>query len=628
MLESLQNEELEYKKLSAEEQAQRGILGRLVGVCADFLCPTRNGRHYSEELWEKTFADPIMKERIENGVCYGELGHPADREETDMEKIAVCLPEVPKKNKDGKLTAVFDILDTPCGRILKSLCDYGSTLGISSRGSGDTFTDFDGNEEVDPDSYTCQGFDVVLIPAVKSARLKYVTESLNTNKKSLKESLQDTIDKASEEDKKVMEEILDNLGIDLNESDEVEGVDPTNNLHYTHHKDSHGEYDYYDLGYIDKTRCSATYYYTWRTGSGLEEGFCNVSTSHPYDDAEYHWAKGDEEGENWEIILDGKVVENFKSKPMDFISVAKHLIELDKDSEISPIMVHEELDNVENSTSSLNIDEVSDDSAVANDEAMFEELQNVLKKKKDLEQHVISLNEKLSVCYAKEESTRVQISKLKAQIKKLTESSNQNIALKSKVEKLEESLNRKDLEIKNLNKRITTNNTARKALSEDLDAKNNDVSKLSNELNKTKELNEKEINALKEEVANLKKDLQLSRNSYSKKLEKSNKLIEQYKKVTNHVINRYIDSQALKLGINPNEIKNKLPESYNVDDIDAICEDLQSYKLNMSKLPFSSMQLQENMKFQPKSMKQEAILPKGSADDFVDEQLLSLLEKK
>jgi len=82
------------------------------------------------------------------------------------------------------------------------------------------------------------------------------------------------------------------------------------------------------------------------------------------------------------------------------------------------------------------------------------------------------------------------------------------------------------------------------------------------------------------------------------------------------------------LGINPNEIKNKLPESYNIDDIDAICEDLQSYKLNMSKLPFSSMQLQENMKFQPKSMKQEAILPKGSADDFVDEQLLSLLEKK
>ena len=630
MLESLQNEELEYKKLSAEEQAQRGILGRLVGVCADFLCPTRNGRRYSEELWEKTFADPIMKERIENGVCYGELGHPADREETDMEKIAVCLPEVPKKNKDGKLTAVFDILDTPCGRILKSLCDYGSTLGISSRGSGDTYTDFDGNEEVDPDSYTCQGFDVVLIPAVKSARLKYVTESLNTNKKSLKESLQDTIDKASEEDKKVMEETLDNLGIDLNESEEEEGIDSTNNLPYKHRKSSHGEYDYYDLGYIDGTHCSATYYYTWKTGSNFEEGFCEVKTTHPYNDAEYHWAKGDEEGENWKIILDGKAVGNFKSQPMDFISVAKHLIELDKNSEINPIMVHEELDtgDIENSTSSLDIDEVSDDSAVVNDEVMFEELQKVLKKKNDLEQQVISLNEKLSVCYAKEEGTRAQISKLKAQITKLTESSNQNIALKSKVAKLEEDLNKKDSEIKELNKRISTNNTARKALSEDVEAKNKNISKLSEELTKTKATTEKEINDLNEEVASLKKDLQLSRNSYSKKLEKSNKLIEQYKKVTNHVINRYIDSQALKLGISSNEIKNKLPESYNIDDIDAICEDLQSYKLNMSKLPFSSMQLQEDMKFQPKSMKQEAILPKGSADDFVDEQLLSLLEKK
>ena len=122
-----------------------------------------------------------MKERIENGVCYGELGHPADREETDMEKIAVCMAEQPRKGSDGKLRAVFDILNTPNGRILKSLCDYGSTLGISSRGSGDLETDFDGNESVNPDTYNCEGFDVVLIPAVKEARLQYVTESLHLN---------------------------------------------------------------------------------------------------------------------------------------------------------------------------------------------------------------------------------------------------------------------------------------------------------------------------------------------------------------------------------------------------------------------------------------------------------------
>lgn len=625
MLESLQREELEYQKLSPEEQQSRGILGRLVGIVADFLTPTRNGRHYSEELWEKTFEDPIMKERIENGVCFGELGHPLDREETDMEKIAVVMPEVPKKNNDGKLTAVFDILDTPNGRILKTLCEYGSTLGVSSRGSGDTFIGRDGNEEVDPDSYTCQGFDIVLIPAVKSARLQYVTESLN-NRKSLRESLQDTISKASEEEKKVMEETLDDLGIDLNESEEVEGVDHTNNLHYTHHKDSHGEYDYYDLGYIDKTRCSATYYYTWRTGSNFEEGFCEVRTIHPYNDAEYHWAKGDEEGENWRIILDGKAVENFKSKPMDFISVAKHLIELDKNSEISPIMVHEELnaDDIENSTSSLDIDEVSDDKAVASDEVIFEELQKVLKQKSKLEQKVIDLNEKLSVCYAKDEKANNKIAELKKQVNKLTESSNQSKALKMKVDKLEENLNLKEQELEKLNRRVTTNVNARKALTEDV----NDKKSLIESLNEKLKVSSNEVEALREQIADLTKDLQLNKNSYSRKLEKSNQLVENYKKITSNVVNRYIDSQALKLGISSNEIKNKLPESYNIDDIDAICEDLQSYKLSINKLPFSTMQFNENMKLNARTSTKNSILPKGSEDDFVDEQLLGLLEPK
>jgi hypothetical protein len=181
MLQESKTNELEYQRLSKEEMEQRGILGRLVGICADFMSPTRNGRKYPEKLWENVFNDPIMKERIDNGVCYGELGHPADREETDMEKIAVCMAEQPKKGKDGKLRAVFDILNTPNGRILKSLCDYGSTLGISSRGSGDLETDFDGQESVNPDTYNCEGFDVVLIPAVKEARLQYVTESLHLN---------------------------------------------------------------------------------------------------------------------------------------------------------------------------------------------------------------------------------------------------------------------------------------------------------------------------------------------------------------------------------------------------------------------------------------------------------------
>ena len=113
MLESLSSSKFEYKKLSPEEMKARKILGRLVGPVADISIPTRNGRKYSEQLWEKVFSDPITQEKFKNKVCYGELGHPEDRTEVDMEKIAVSMPEAPKRGKDGKLYAIVD-LSTRC----------------------------------------------------------------------------------------------------------------------------------------------------------------------------------------------------------------------------------------------------------------------------------------------------------------------------------------------------------------------------------------------------------------------------------------------------------------------------------------------------------------------------------
>ena len=154
MLESFSNiQKFQYKKLSPEEQKARGILGRLEGIIADGKNPTRNGRKYPMQLWEKVFADPIMQEKIANKVCLGELGHPEDRSETDITKAALCLAETPKKGPDGNLYGVFDIIDTPCGKILKTLCDYGCTIGISSRGQGDVYTDYDGQETVDEAKY-------------------------------------------------------------------------------------------------------------------------------------------------------------------------------------------------------------------------------------------------------------------------------------------------------------------------------------------------------------------------------------------------------------------------------------------------------------------------------------------
>lgn len=218
-----ENTILKFKNLSPEEKEKKGILGRLYGKVADFTNGTRNGRKYSEQLWENLLNSDLIKERFANGGIFGQLCHP-EYEEVDMEKIACVMPEPPVKDKDGQLVAYVDILDTPCGRIAYQLAKYGYKLGISSRGTGDLITGPDGEEEVDPDTYQLNAFDLVEIPAVESARLSFV-ESLDKKRynKTLRQSLTESLNKATPEDRKLMEESLNDLGIDLN--DHIKGLD-------------------------------------------------------------------------------------------------------------------------------------------------------------------------------------------------------------------------------------------------------------------------------------------------------------------------------------------------------------------------------------------------------------------
>ena len=72
------------------------------------------------------------------------------------------------------------------------------------------------NDEVDPETFFLETWDIVQLPAVKKARLQ-MTESLN-NKKTLKAALQESYAAANDEDRKVMKESLDNLDIELAEA--------------------------------------------------------------------------------------------------------------------------------------------------------------------------------------------------------------------------------------------------------------------------------------------------------------------------------------------------------------------------------------------------------------------------
>lgn len=221
MLESVnQNDKLAFAELTPEEKERRGILGRLYGPCADIIRGTRNGRKYSAELWEKVFNNDLIKEMFRNGGIPGELDHPTDRIETDSSRIAIMMPEPPKRDKSGNLMAYFDILKTPNGEIAYELAKYGFKLGISSRGEGDVKENYGtGEEEVDPDTYTMTAFDLVLVPAVEKARLSLISEGLDQNNAKFKKELNEALNKANPTERKIMTETLNNLKISYRDSD-------------------------------------------------------------------------------------------------------------------------------------------------------------------------------------------------------------------------------------------------------------------------------------------------------------------------------------------------------------------------------------------------------------------------
>lgn len=180
-------------KLSESTHTRKGCLGRLEGICADFKNPTRNGRLYKKELWENVFNDPIFQESIKSKTLLGELDHPEDRLEVLAGEACIVMTDYRIDETEGVVYGGFDILDTPRGKILKSLLDYGCVMGVSSRGQGDITNTSEG-EVVDADTYDFACFDVVTTPAVEKAR-QNVVESV-TKKKNFIDSIKEQIEEA------------------------------------------------------------------------------------------------------------------------------------------------------------------------------------------------------------------------------------------------------------------------------------------------------------------------------------------------------------------------------------------------------------------------------------------------
>ena len=157
-------------KFKVLEHKPANVLKRIQGVLSDFKS-NRNGRIYPRELWENVLNSDYVKEMIESHGLVGELDHPEERLEISLQNVSHVINDM--WIEGDQVVGTIDILPTPSGKIVSELLDYGTDIGISSRGAGSVGPD----NVVDPD-YQFVTFDFVARPSCEAARLNMIVESV------------------------------------------------------------------------------------------------------------------------------------------------------------------------------------------------------------------------------------------------------------------------------------------------------------------------------------------------------------------------------------------------------------------------------------------------------------------
>ena len=590
-------EALQMQPLSEEEMTARHILGRLYGPIATCIESTRNGRLYNKPLWEKALEDEIFLEKVATKALFLELGHPADREETDMKQACACIPEVPKIVGDD-LYAYVDILDTPNGRLLKTLVDYGFVPGISSRGSGDVMD----NNQVDPETFFLETWDIVQLPAVKKARLN-VCESLDSDSIKLRKALAESYKAAKEEDKDAMKKALENLNIDI--KDEL--TEETSNEEDTSNKVLTADDIPWDPEMVPEEEIL------------VEDTEEEVATEE-VDDVEETSKETEEESEDVEepseedtekvsededdipdLNTVGDALEMLQEYDSDMkvefepIEVNGEEIEIDRlshfvDEEDNTLVIGVnceksnedsnntdediELETEDEEISDEELAETDDDQDSAEDDGdaeVIESLKEMIRQKEALETEVSDLRKAKTVGDAKEQELQEKLTRYRTAFKNTSAEAAKVPELQSKVKELTEQLTQSKNTIKTLTEKV---NNAQQ-LKESVDNSKVTVTHLNEELTK-----------LTRKTKTLEAKLEGQTKVYTEKLQERTKLAKAYKARFIETLTKYVESKANMLGVKPSEITSRLNENYTLADVDAVCDQILESTVTFSRLPF------------------------------------------
>ena len=131
----------------------------------------KNGRMYRSETLSKEVGR-YNEEYVTNGRAFGELGHP-DTPSINLDRVSHLITNL--KQEGNIWVGKAKILETPMGKIAKSLMEGGACLGVSSRGMG-SLKEVNGVNVVQDDYYLATAADIVADPSAPGAFVQGIME--------------------------------------------------------------------------------------------------------------------------------------------------------------------------------------------------------------------------------------------------------------------------------------------------------------------------------------------------------------------------------------------------------------------------------------------------------------------
>lgn len=134
----------------------------------------RNGRMYPMQTLARE-VKRYTESFINKGRALGELGHP-DGPTVNLDRVSHKIVSLTSEGNNFKGKA--QLLETPMGKIAKSLIGEGVTLGVSSRGVGSLRMTNEGHKVVGEDFMLATAADIVADPSAPDAFVQGIMEGV------------------------------------------------------------------------------------------------------------------------------------------------------------------------------------------------------------------------------------------------------------------------------------------------------------------------------------------------------------------------------------------------------------------------------------------------------------------